>query len=72
MIYFKLRQVCEVVKHKRVDRLYAQAGLQVRKRKRKKIPQAERHPLQRPMAANQVWSMDFVFDRTAEGRNLRT
>lgn len=23
------------------------------------------------MVANQVWSMDFVFDRTAEGRTLK-
>ena len=59
------------LRHKRVERLYAQAGLQLRKRKRKKIPLAERHPLQRPMAANQVWSMDFVFDRTGEGRVLK-
>ena len=71
MIYLKLRQAGEVVNHKRVERLYAQAGLQVRKRKRKKIPLADRHPLQRPMAANQVWSMDFVFDRTAEGRSIK-
>jgi transposase InsO family protein len=71
MIYLKLRQAGEVVNHKRVERLYAQAGLQLRKRKRKKIPLAERHPLQRPMAANQVWSMDFVYDRTAEGRSIK-
>lgn len=72
MIYLKLRQAGEVVNHKRVDRLYAEAGLQVRRRKRKKIPMADRHPLQRPQAANQLWSMDFVFDRTAEGRSLKS
>ena len=71
MIYLKLRQAGEVVNHKRVDRLYAEAGLQVRRRKRKKIPVADRHPLERPLAANQVWSMDFVFDRTAEGRVIK-
>lgn len=71
MIYLKLRQAGEIVNHKRVDRLYAEAGLQVRRRKRKKIPVADRHPLARPLAANQVWSMDFVFDRTAEGRSLK-
>lgn len=71
MIYLKLRQAGEIVNHKRVDRLYAEAGLQVRRRKRKKIPIAERHPLERPLAANQVWSMDFVFDRTAEGRSIK-
>ena len=71
MIYLKLRQAGEIVSHKRVDRLYAQAGLQVKKRKRKNIPLAERHPLERPMAAYQVWSMDFVFDRTSEGRSIK-
>lgn len=71
MIYLKLRQTGEVVNHKRVDRLYAEAGLQVRKRKRKKIPVTDRHPLERPLVANQVWSMDFVFDRTAEGRVIK-
>ena len=68
MIYLKLRQAGEVVNHKRVERLYAEARLQVRRRKRKKIPIADRQPLGRPRAANQVWSMDFVFDRTTEGR----
>lgn len=72
MIYLKLRQAGEIVNHKRVDRLYAEAGLQVRRRKRKKIPISERHPLERPLAANQVWSMDFVFDRTAEGRSIKS
>ena len=71
MIYLKLRQAGEIVNHKRVDRLYAEAGLQVKRRKRKKIPAADRHPLERPLVANQMWSMDFVFDRTAEGRAIK-
>lgn len=71
MIYLKLRQTGEIINHKRVDRLYTEAGLQVKRRKRKKIPVADRHPLERPLAANQVWSMDFVFDRTAEGRVIK-
>lgn len=71
MIYLKLRQAGEIVNHKRVDRLYAEAGLQVKKRRRKKIPIADRHPLERPSAANQVWSRDFVFDRTAEGHSIK-
>ncbi len=70
MIYLKLRQAGEIVNHKRVDRLYAEAGLQVKKRRRKKIPLSDRHPLERPTSANQV-SMDFVFDRTAEGRSIK-
>jgi len=35
------------------------------------VPIGERQPLFRPLAANAVWSMDFVFDRTAEGRVLK-
>lgn len=71
MIYLKLRQEGLVVNHKRVERLYAEAGLQVRRRQRKKVPVADRCPLGRPLSANEVWSMDFVFDRTAEGRVLK-
>ena len=67
MIYLKLRQAGEMVNHKRVERLYSEARLQVRRCKRKKIPVAERQPLFRPDKADQVWSMDFVFDRSAEG-----
>src|SRR4051812_27003201 len=71
MIYLKLRQEGRVVNHKRVDRLYAEARLQVRRRRRKKVPLADRQPLARPHTPNQVWSADFVFDRTAEGRVLK-
>jgi putative transposase len=72
MIYLKLRQEQWPVNYKRVERLYQQANLQVRRRKRKKVPAGDRQPLFRPDAANQVWSMDFVFDRTADGRAIKT
>ena len=71
MIYLKLRQEGRVVNHKRVDRLYAEARLQVKRRRRKKVPLPDRQPLLRPRSVNEVWSADFVFDRTAEGRVLK-
>lgn len=71
MIYLKLRQAGERVNHKRVERLYALERLQVRRRRRKKIPVSERQPLVRPGTANEVWSMDFVFDRVASGRVIK-
>lgn len=71
MIYLKLRQAGQRVNHKRVERLYALEKLQVRRRRRKKIPPADRQPLIRPGAANEVWSMDFVFDRVASGRSIK-
>ena len=71
MIHLKLQQAGLMVNHKRVERLYQEARLQVRRRKRKKVSVSERQPLLRPTAANQVWSMDFVFDRTGEGRVIK-
>lgn len=71
MIYLKLRQEGLLVNYKRVERLYREERLQVRRRRRKKVPVGERQPLLRPSRANEVWSMDFVFDRTADGRILK-
>ena len=71
MIYLKLRQAGELVNHKRVERLYTLEKLQVRRRRRKKTPLGERQPLVRPGAANEVWSMDFVFDWIATGRMIK-
>jgi putative transposase len=41
MIYLKHRQAGELVNHKRVERLYTLEKLQVRWRRRKKIPVSE-------------------------------
>ena len=71
MIYLKLRQAGQMINYKRVERFYQEASLQVRRRERKKVPPADRQPLLQPAAANEVWSIDFVFDRTAEGRVLK-
>jgi putative transposase len=71
MIYLKLRQAGELVNHKRVERLYAAEKLQIKRRRRKKVPITDRQPLERPEAPNEAWSMDFVFDRVAGGRRLK-
>lgn len=71
MIHLKLRQAGLLVNYKRVERLYQEAKLQVRRRKRKTVLPGERQPVMRPTAANQVWAMDFVFDRSAEGRVIK-
>ncbi len=44
MIYLKLRQAGERVNHKRVDRIYTAERLQIRRRRRKKVPVADRQP----------------------------
>lgn len=67
-----LRREGITVNHKRVYRLYHEAGLAVRKRKRRKGIAVEREPLYLPRTPNQVWSMDFVMDALAHGRRIKT
>ncbi len=59
------------INRKRTYRLYREAGLAVRRRKRKRIGPFERKALPKPTAANRSWSMDFVSDGLADGRRLR-
>src|SRR5690606_1276145 len=53
------------VNHKKIYRLYSEASLAVRRRKKVKRPPLERQPLAIATAPNQVWSMDFVSDALA-------
>ena len=59
------------VNHKRVYRLYSDANLAVRKRKKVRRPPAERTLLNIATQVNEVWSMDFVSDSLANGRRLK-
>lgn len=70
-IYDLLRPQFPGVNHKRVYRLYSEANLAVRKRRKAKRPIAERQPLQVPQRINEVWSMDFVADSLVNGRRLK-
>jgi putative transposase len=70
-VHILLRREGWSVNRKRTYRLYREAGLAVRRRKRKRIGPFERKPLPKPAAANQSWSMDFVSDGLADGRRLR-
>src|SRR5215469_12199493 len=70
-IHVLLRREGWPVNRKRTYRLYRDAGLAVRRRKRKRIGIFERKPLPRPSAVNRSWSMDFVADGLSDGRKLR-
>ena len=55
----------------RAHRLWRAAGLQLpRKRPRKRVAAARPRP-QAPCGPNQVWSYDFMFDRCANGQQLK-
>jgi putative transposase len=70
-VYLRLRREGWHVNRKRVYRLYRDAGLAVRRRKRKRIGFFERRPLPKPSRANVSWSMDFVADGLIGGHRLR-
>ena len=70
-IHDMLRPEFPGVNHKRVYRLYSQANLAVRRRKKVKRPPSERVPLQLAQNVNEVWSMDFVSDSLANGRRIK-
>lgn len=59
------------VNHKRIYRLYRQANLAVRRRRKAKRSLGERQPLRPATAPNAVWSMDFVSDALASGRRIK-
>ena len=59
------------VNHKKIYRLYRDAKLTVRRRKKAKFPAALRQKLVPAQAPNDVLSMDFVSDALANGRRLK-
>ena len=65
-----LRQAGEQVNHKRVWRVYREAGLCVKRKKRKRLVRMGR-PALVLSAADQEWAVDFVHDVLATGRRVR-
>jgi len=59
------------VNHKRVERIYREEGLAYRRKKTKKKPWGETHPLCELNRPNEEWAMDFLSDRLADGRSYR-
>lgn len=59
------------VNHKRIYRLYRNAGLAVRRRKKKRVMTDRGKPQAVLAVPNQRWSMDFVSDATASGQRFR-
>src|SRR5579863_6708890 len=62
-LHVLLRREGQVVNRKRVQRLYREEKLTVRRRGGRKRALGERRPMETPVAANQRWSLDFVSDQ---------
>ncbi len=59
------------VNHKRIERIYREAGLSLKLRRRRKRPSYPRVVLPQPDGPNHCWSMDFVADTLWSGRRIR-
>ena len=71
LLYQVIRREGWRVNHKRVERLYREEGLSLRRRRRRKRLSHLRVVRQAPVAANQAWALDFVHDRLLDGRGFR-
>ena len=60
-----------VVNSKKTYRIYREEKLQVRRKRRKRLPARDRVPITVPDKPNQRWSTDFVSDQLATGRRFR-
>lgn len=70
-LYVLLRREGQPVNHKRVERLYREEQLSLRRKRRRKRLSVLRVPLTASDRPNQRWAMDFVADGLTDGRRFR-
>jgi putative transposase len=70
-LHVLLRREGMHVNHKRVERIYREEGLSVRRRKRKRAAGVRAEIWAPATAPDQRWSLDFVHDALWWGRKLR-
>lgn len=71
-LHVLLRREGIEVNHKKVQRLYREESLSIRRKKRKRVAQVPREPKPAPTRVNERWSMDFMQDTLVTGRCFRT
>jgi putative transposase len=69
--YYRLRRQGIRCNHKRLYRVYKLLKLNVRRRRKRRLPERVREPLLVPAALNEGWSMDFMSDSLVDGRKFR-
>jgi putative transposase len=70
-MYFILRNEMGAINHKRVDRVYRQEGLSLRRKAKRKRLRHLREAMPVPDRQDEVWSMDFIHDQLTTGRRLK-
>lgn len=70
--YGKIRLEGLIWNRKRVLRVYRKMGLQLRRKRKRRINRPYEEGLSQPIFSNVMWSIDFISDALQDGRRLRT
>lgn len=71
MLHRVLRREGVVANHKRIERLYREEGLSLRRRRGRKRLSHLRVAREQPPVVNHTWAVDFVHDALNDGRRFR-
>lgn len=72
MLFKLIRQMKYLWNHKRVRRVYRELGLNLKQRRKKRLPARVKQLLVVPGVPNESWSADFMSDQLCCGRRFRT
>jgi len=70
--YGKIRLEGLIWNRKRVLRVYRKMGLQLRRKRKRRVNRPYTEGLSQPIFANVMWSIDFMSDALESGRRIRT
>ena len=72
MLFKLIRQMKYLWNHKRVRRVYRGLGMNLKQRRKKRLPARVKVPLAVPVVPNESWSADLMSDQLGCGRRFRT